>query len=232
MMLIKPNCRDHLSAQDIAFIVATLGGKLCHDALQDLLIDPDTRDLILDDDDLRAAIQDSAVVTGISPHLYFYILIRHTLRSGGIDDRTLADYIAEMLTEYSNTDSIKSRLPESARSDYVVDLMAALQSADRSTAFQIRAHVGNHTLFMTGIFPANIIHRTERRGAPDLDYYERMGAANYRMASGDPLAQKYDVADVLESLADRFHETRLALNDVAERYLSIDDAKIGSLLQN
>ena len=137
-----------------------------------------------------------------------------------------------MLTEYSDSDQIKSRLPESARSDYIVDLMSALQSADRSTAFQIRAHVGNHTLFMTGIFPKNLKHRMERRGAPDLDYYERMGAANFRMASCDPLARKHDIADVLGSLAELFHETRLILNDVSERYLSIDDSEIEDLFQN
>tara|TARA_Y100001934_G_C12376953_1_gene789767 strand:+ start:1536 stop:2252 length:717 start_codon:yes stop_codon:yes gene_type:complete len=229
MMLIKPDCRDRHSAQDVEFIVRSLGDKLNQSALTDLLTDPDARDLLLDDPDLRAAIQNSPILTGISAHLYFYILVRHELLEAGIDDRTLTDYIAEMLTEYSDADSVKARLPESARSDYVVDLMAALQTANRQTAFQIHAHVGNHTLLPSGIFPNNIKACTDRRGAPDIGYHEHMGAANYRMASHLPLVQKYDIAGVLESLADRFHDTRPALNEFSDRFLSFDDVKMPNL---
>ena len=63
----------------------------------------------------------------------------------------------------------------------------------------------------------------EYKGAPDLKYYEALGRTNYRVASDHRLAHKYDLAAVLDTLAQRFRATRLALNDLTDRLLSIGD---------
>jgi hypothetical protein len=44
------------------------------------------------------------------------------------------------------------------------------------------------------------------------------------MASDHRLAQKYEVAKIYNTLAERFQATRRALNDVADRLFSIGDA--------
>ena len=44
------------------------------------------------------------------------------------------------------------------------------------------------------------------------------------MASDHRLAQRYEVANIFSTLAERFQATRLALNDIAERLFSIGDA--------
>ena len=53
------------------------------------------------------------------------------------------------------------------------------------------------------------------------------------MASDHRLAQRYEVANVLSTLADRFETTRLALNDIADRLFSIGDTdySLEALLQ-
>ncbi|MGH7969131.1 MAG: hypothetical protein ACREIC_10440, partial [Limisphaerales bacterium] len=66
--------------------------------------------------------------------------------------------------------------------------------------------------------------RAERRGFPDLKYYEGLGRTQYRVASDHPLAQRYDVAQVLGTLSERFGRTRLALNDIADRLFWLGDA--------
>jgi hypothetical protein len=113
-------------------------------------------------------------------------------------------------------------------------MLAALQTADDSTSFYLRAHIGNHSLFMTGIFPDRVRNRTERRGAPGLRYYEEVGRANYRVASDHRLARKYDLDGIFTTLAERFQTTRLALNDLGERLITLGDvdASINSLLKH
>ena len=50
------------------------------------------------------------------------------------------------------------------------------------------------------------------------------GRSQYRVASDHRLAHRYELAGIFSTLADRFETTRLALNDIADRYFSIGDA--------
>ena len=234
MNLIRPNCREQLTNEDVEFIIEALGTAHDRNFLSDLLTDPEIRDLILDQDKLRSAILDNPHFLHITPHLYFYVLVRQTMKRAGIDDRELADYVAEVLADFSTTDSQRQALPDNVKdSSYLFEMMAALQEADDQTAFQIRAHIGNRSLFMTGIFAENLRERTRRRGAPDISYYEQMGAANFRAASHHRLADEFEVSRVFETLGERFHDARLALNEMQERYLSIGEIEPpASLLLN
>src|SRR6476660_5820496 len=90
-------------------------------------------------------------------------------------------------------------------------------------AFLIRVHIGNQSLFLSGVFPERIRFRAEARGFPDLKYYERLGRTQYRMASDHRLAQRYAVANIFNTLAERFETTRRALNDIADRLFSIGE---------
>jgi hypothetical protein len=107
--------------------------------------------------------------------------------------------------------------------DYLFEMLTALKTADDRTSFFIRVHIGNHSLFLSGVFPERIRFRAERRGFPNLKYYEGLGRTHFRMASDHRLAQKYEVAKIYNTLAERFQATRLALNDIAERLFSIGD---------
>lgn len=226
MKLLRPNCRDQFTSEDFSFITDALGSETDRDVLIDLLSDPEMRDMILDQDKLRDVILDNPKFLHITPHLYFYVLVRQTFRRAGIDDRQLTDYVAEILADFTNTDGQRQSIPDNVKdSSYLFEMMAALQEADDQTAFQIRAHIGNRSLFMTGIFAENLRERTRRRGAPDISYYEQMGAANFRAASNHRLADEFEVTEVFEKLGDRFHETRIALNAMRDRYLSVGDVE-------
>src|ERR1041385_836376 len=100
---LPPNCRIQFTADDIDFIAQTLrrrpGGTDC---LVGLLADADTRDLILDDEALFHALLEHRGCLRVSSHFYFYVLVRNVLRRAGIDDRIVADYVAEILSEYFN----------------------------------------------------------------------------------------------------------------------------------
>ena len=106
-------------------------------------------------------------------------------------------------------------------------MLAALRNADDRTSFYIRTHIGNHSLFLSGIFPQRIRYRAERKGFPDLQYYESLGQSSFRIASDHRLAQRYDLAPIYSTLAERFQETRQALNDISERLVCLGDLDAG-----
>src|SRR5437762_7982349 len=225
MKMIQPNCRIQFAAEDIEFILSVLGRKIgTAECLIKLLSDEDSRDLILDDEALFHALLERRGCLSVSSRFYFYILLRNVFRRSDIHDRAVADYVAEVLAEFSHSERARCVVPgQSNPMDYLFEMLTALNNADDRTSFFIRVHIGNHSLFLSGVFPDRIRFRAEARGFPDLKYYEGVGRTQYRMASDHRLAQRYEVADIFNTLADRFQTTRLALNDIAERLFSIGD---------
>ena len=225
MNVIQANCRIQFTAEDIDFIVATLGKKASDaQCLVALLADEASRDAVLDDETLFRAVLEFPGCLRVSDHLYFYVIVRHVLRRSSITNRAVADYVAEVLCEFSRIERTRCLVRgKSEPVDYLFEMLAALESADERTSFYLRTHIGNHSLFWSGIFPERIRYRAERRGSPGMKYYEALGQTHFRVASDHRLAERYSLAPILSTLAEHFKTTRLALNDVAERILSIGD---------
>ena len=225
MKLIQPNCRVQFAAEDIDFIVSVLGAKLGDaECLVRLLADEESRDLILDDEALLHALLERGGCLRVSTHFYFYVVVRNVFLRSDIKDRAVADYVAEVLAEFSRSERARCVLPgQTDPLNYFFEMLAALRTADDRTSFYIRVHMGNFSLFLSGVFPDRIRSRAERKGFPDLKYYEGVGRSQYRMASDHRLAQRYELTNVLGTLSDRFEATRLALNDISERVFSLGD---------
>jgi hypothetical protein len=156
------------------------------------------------------------------------------LRRAGITERTVADYVAEVLCEFSRAERSRCVVPGADGGlEYFFEALAALQRADERTQFHIRAHLGNHSLFLTGVFPDRIRFRAENRGCPSLSYYEALGQASFRVASDHRLAERYALGPIFATLADRFQAARLALNDVSQRlfFLGDSDYSLDGVLQ-
>lgn len=232
MQIIKPNCRVQFTADDLEFILSVLRPKVTTtETLTRLLADEESRDLILDDEQLLHAVLERRTCLRVSAHFYFYVLVRHVFRKVGLGDRPVADYVAEVLAEFSHIESTRCRLkgrPEPL--DYFFDMLAALQTVDDTTAFCIRAHIGNQSLFLSGVFPDRIRVRAERRGCPSLRYYEDVGRSSFRAASDHRLARRYELDGIFTTLAERFQDTRKALNDLRDRLVSIGEPDFSAML--
>ena len=108
-------------------------------------------------------------------------------------------------------------------------MVIALTRATPEQACLLRAHVGNYSLFISGIFHENT-QRRSLRGAPYLNFYEQIGRTNYQLVSSHATARRCELSDVYEELADRFHEVRLALNRLSDQLLNLDEAINASLI--
>lgn len=220
--MIQANCRARFTAEDFSFIVKALSRSRSDSVtLAELLTDLEIRDSVLDHRLLFDAVLSQPSNLRISPQLYFYILIRHVLKETGISDRKLADYIASLLETFSRTAGLRSPVAGEANFDYVSDLMLALRDASPVQTFLLRAHVGNYSLFLSGIFHENVQRRSQR-GAPNFGFYEDIGRMNYKVVSHHAVARSCELTGIYEALAEQFHEIRLALNRLSDGLLSLD----------
>src|SRR5262245_49088365 len=221
--MITANCRDRLTAEDFDFVIETLAKSEKESvSLVKLLTDSETRDAILDHPRLFQSVLEGASTLSISPQLYFYLLTRHVLKETGLEDRALTDYVASVLERFS--DRARMQSPANGANgpiQYVSDMLVALRQASPTQTFLIRAHIGNYSLFVTGIFHESIESRAQR-GAPDMAFYEDMGRSSYRAAASHQVARTAALSDVLGRLADAFREVRGALNRLSDSLLHLD----------
>jgi hypothetical protein len=228
--MIQANCRARFTAADFEFIVRTLTrSQTDHVSLVDLLSDAETRDSVLDHPRLADAILSNAGHLSISSQFYFYVLARHVLQQAGMTDRKLCDYVASLLETFSRANGMQSPLTREDRGrQYISDMLIALTRATPEQAFLLRAHVGNYSLFISGIFHENT-QRRSLRGAPDMSFYEQIGRTNYQLVASHSTARRCELSDVYEELAERFRDVRLALNQLSDQLLTLDDDGNSSL---
>ena len=221
--MIRANCRERFTAADFDFVVRTLARSQTDCvSLVDLLSDQETRDAVLDNPRLVETILNHGGHLAISSHFYFYVLARHVLREAGINDRKLCDYVGSLLETFSRMNGFQApHLNEERGRQYICDMLIALTRVTPEQAFFLRAHVGNYSLFLSGIFHENT-QRRSLRGGPDLKFYEQVGRANYQLVASHATARRCDLNDVYEELAGRFREVRLALNQLSEQLLNLD----------
>jgi len=232
--MIQANCRDRFTADDFDFVVRTLSRSEKDGInLVNLLTDAEARDAILDDPRLVQSVLSGDTPLTISPQLYFYVLIRHVLNETGLNDRGVSDYLASLLERFSQTARMRS--PTDGNSNpvqYVSDMLIALRNASPSQTFLIRAHVGNYSLFITGMFHETVEKRSQR-GAPDLSFYEDMGRTSFKAIARHELARSCALTGIFDTLSEGFRDVRLALNRLSDSLLHLDDShppNVGHLL--
>jgi hypothetical protein len=230
--MIRANCRARFTAADFDFIVRTLARSSSeHVSLVDLLSNADTRDAVLDHPKLVEAILSNPAHLRISSQFYFYVLARHVLQQAGIGNRKLCDYVGSLLETFSRASQLQHPdKMENQAVEYISDMLIALKRVTREQAFLLRAHIGNYSLFISGIFHESAQRRCQR-GGPDLRFYEEIGRSNYQMVASHETARRCELSDVFANLADQFRSVRLALNDLSDRLLNLDeDTNVSHLL--
>lgn len=231
--MILPTIRASFGRRDALHLVELLGRD-----------DPELReaartrlenegvDSLLDDPRVLNALLTDPVVT-VSPALIFYVLIRHALLEGGLDDAATADFVASLVVAFGHARrAYRISDDDEEEYHYLVDLVVSMASTEERRTFLLRSHLGNFSLWLAGLFPDFLEARSRRRGAPPLGYYERMGRTGYHLAADSPQARDLGVDELLRGVARDFPGVRAALNRVSDRYLWPSGADpVGRLLR-
>ena len=174
-------------------------------------------DALWDDPRLMGALIACRELRRPSPALFFYVVLRRLLLEVGVDDRAVTDYCAAMMLAFGRGDrAYRIGEHDENRYAYLVDLVAEAGRAEGERQFRVRMHLGNFSLWLTGIFPDYIAARRTRKGGPPLPYYEALGRRGFLMASDHRLAKRYGVTAVLRAAGERFGELRVALNRLSD----------------
>ena len=171
---------------------------------------------MLDDPRVNAALIESPALLDVSSWFYFYVLVRHSLRKSGLDDIALAEYVGMVLAERVDLagDGTLGGIP--AGMVHSVDFLTVLGQTSGDSRFEMLVAGGNQFLVLTGIFPEFILRRSERRGAPGLQFYENVARASFCEAQSHPLAVRGGIKGVLGTLTEVLPQARRSLNRMAD----------------
>ncbi len=149
----------------------------------------------------------------------------------GVADPPLVDYLTSMLVSFIRTDAVFSlRTPTGDRLNQVVDMLAEAQARQGSARRRVHRHIGDFTLFWTGVYP-EVAEESLRKGRKDslLDY-RRQGKRNYLIASRLPADQNSAPDDVLERLSEQFELCVYGLGEVRKQWEEREGEEGGLLL--
>lgn len=216
--MIVANVRHRLTRQDaqVAIRLVARDSGAAQDAAEAALRDRGL-DALLDDPRLLEGLVRTPAGASASLPLFCYVVVRHALRAHGTDDRRLADYVAAVVEAFAWRDRAQR---VAASDDERYDTLAALardaEHGDPRRTFLVRLHLGNYALWLSGCFPDRIEAQHHRRGGPDLDYYDALGAKGFAMAAEHRLAHEHGLDALLTEVARRFPVLRVALNAVSD----------------
>ncbi len=137
----------------------------------------------------------------------------------GVADPPLVDYVSEMLVRFVKSDAIYSmRNPRGERLVQVTDMLAEAQARQGAARRRLHRHIGDFTLFWTGVYPE--IADRMRQGHKDcLIDYRHQGKRNYYIASTIPADEEGPDSDaVLKRMSDNFELCAYGLAEVRRQW--------------
>lgn len=217
---------DRLEDRDLRYLIEHFpqpGGSY-EEIAQVIHTLPTTLESLLNSNYLYECLWDRRdVIVEVSPFLFFNVLLRRCWKGRpSATERKIINYLANLLSIFAKTDRLYRVQPRDHQTyEYLVELIAEAQTADSRRQFLIYSHIGNYSLFMTGLFPQWIEsrHRFKRRPVT-IQYYIDFGRSYFHQASGHKLAHQFGLDDVFLRLSMMFDAYKATLNHLARNYLA------------
>ena len=140
---------------------------------------------------------------------------------GLLEDTQVSNYIANMLAQFTESSRLYNERENEGRSyQYIVDMITDSLHSDNIEKFHIYCHIGNYTLFLTGMIPEYIKYRYEYKRRPvDKHYYVGFGKTYYGLASEHTNARKSRLTGTLSQLSEGFEAVSQVLSFMNKEYL-------------
>ena len=153
---------------------------------------------------------------------FFLNVVRQSFWQLGINDAMVANYVADVLTEFARSDNLyRIRGQRGRKVDSVVEMLAARadEPADQDailTERSRRKYVGDYALFMSGIFRNYIT----RQG--NLSYYIEEGSRSYWTVSELDVSLYRTGFILFQELSKKFEYYSGALDYTRKAYFAAD----------
>jgi len=123
----------------------------------------------------------------------------------GVADPALIDYIAQLLARFVHSDQVyKLRRPDGRRLYEVAEMLIEAEARVGQPKREIHQHIGDFTLFWSGLFPETLNTQARRQKLDALLDYRQQGKRAYLIASTIPGDGAPEENDVLQRLSHDF----------------------------
>lgn len=165
---------------------------------------------------------------------WFAALVESSFQENvGLSDPGILDYVTDLLTEFIHIEKISYLGDGSGRKvEDVAEMLTEAEigqtAADDERRRRVHRHIGDFTLFWTGVYPENL-RRMHRRSARDdlLSYFEQ-GKRSYAIASDLSTDNMKPPARLLSTLSDQFEYCVYGLGLVRREWERGDPEGFGS----
>jgi hypothetical protein len=153
-------------------------------------------------------------------HRFFAGLTEQTFESQlGVADPPLVDYIAELLVRFVRCDAIFNiRNLAGRRLDQVAEMLAEAEARVGTARREVHRHIGDFTLFWTGVYPEALRRMQHNQKADHLLEFQREGKRSYYIASTIPGENAQMENEILERLSHDFELCQYGLSEVRKEW--------------
>jgi hypothetical protein len=154
---------------------------------------------------------------------FFAGLVESRFYQVGVVDRDIARYVAEMLTEFADVNNLyrirgANNKPLQDVGEMLLEsdpVFGPAPNFDRER--EVRKHIGDYTLFFTGMFPESINHaRLHRHRLENLIDFIKAGKESYHIVAQFKMYEYEYEADLFEKLSHTFERCVFGLNQVRQ----------------
>jgi hypothetical protein len=153
--------------------------------------------------------------------LFIELVGRHYAEEIGIRDPQIVNYVAQLLAEFCDVDQLfkihnAEDRPLADVGEMLIEsdpIFGPAPSFDRER--QVRKHIGDYTLFFTGMFPESINHfRLRRNRLEGFIDWMKAGKESYYIVSKFEHFEYAKVAPMFAKLSQNFEQCVFGLNQV------------------
>jgi hypothetical protein len=147
---------------------------------------------------------------------------RHFFEDVRLEEPQVATYVAAVLADFARTENLyRIRNAQGKRLEDVGEMLVesnpVLEAASFDREREVRKHVGDYTLFMTGLFPENVARIQQRR--PRLEAFVdfvQAGKESYAVVSSFDQFEYREEAPLFRRLSENFELCVVGLNLVKQ----------------
>jgi len=140
----------------------------------------------------------------------------------GVADPPLIDYLVDLLVRFVRADSVfRVRDTEGRRLEEVADMLMEAEQRQARPQREIYRHIGDFTLFWSGVFPEALAKRKAPHTKDHLIDYCQQGKKSYLMASTFVEEPFEEEAPVLRRLSSEFELCSYGLSRVRHEWENI-----------
>lgn len=150
----------------------------------------------------------------------------------GVADAELVGYVSNLLVRFTKTDAmLRIRQLDGRPAGEVVTMMAEAQTRIGVAKREVHRHIGDFTLFWTGLYPESLRAQSARNLGDRFETYCQQGKLAYELASEiEPQNDRAVDCGLLRRLSDQFDLCAYGLHEVRRAWERDTDGEDATLV--